>query len=178
MNRYLIVFIIVTALGVGAILVYAKNNGGLGMAKDPIQDQIINFASGSAQQQSNTAASPVPTIGPVTELRINDIKAGTGEAVKDGDTVSVHYTGAFLDGRKFDSSVDRGQPFSFTVGAGEVIKGWDQGLIGMKVGGQRELLIPSDLAYGEQGAQGAIPPNTPLYFQIQLIEIKPPQDTP
>jgi len=175
-NRYLIVFILVTALGIGAIIVYAKNN--MTTTKpDSIQEQLTNFASGSAAQNQQTqggASSPAPTPN-VTELQVNDIAAGTGAEVKAGDEVSVHYTGTFLDGKKFDSSVDRGEPFSFIVGAGEVIKGWDEGLVGMKVGGKRELLIPADKAYGERGSPGAIPPNSALYFQIELLEIMPPQ---
>ena len=105
-------------------------------------------------------------------LKIEILKEGTGVAAKNGDIVSVHYTGTLISGTKFDSSVDRGQPFSFTLGAGQVIKGWDQGVLGMKVGEQRKLFIPSDLAYGASGAGGIIPPNAPLIFEVELLEIK------
>lgn len=108
----------------------------------------------------------------ITELKIEDTPAGDGAEVKSGDTVSVHYTGTLLDGTKFDSSKDRGQPFEFKVGDGLVIKGWDEGLVGMKVGGTRILTIPANMAYGEQGAGGLIPPNAALKFEIELLEVK------
>ena len=105
-------------------------------------------------------------------LKIEILKEGTGLGAKNGDTVVVHYTGTLIDGKKFDSSLDRGEPYSFPLGAGEVIAGWDQGLLGMKVGEKRKLFIPSDLAYGERGAGGIIPPNAPLIFEVELLEIK------
>lgn len=110
----------------------------------------------------------------VTELMGQDIMVGTGSAVAAGDMVSVHYLGSFLDGKKFDSSYDRNQPFEVKAGAGQVIPGFDRALIGMKVGGKRKVIIPADLAYGAQGS-GAIPPNTPIQFEIELLEIKPEQ---
>lgn len=105
-------------------------------------------------------------------LKYVEIKEGTGAAAKAGDTVEVHYTGTLKDGKKFDSSKDRGQPFSFKLGAGMVIKGWDEGVAGMKVGGTRKLIIPSQLAYGERGAGGVIPPNAELTFEVELLKIK------
>jgi peptidylprolyl isomerase len=103
-----------------------------------------------------------------------DSNEGTGDAVKTGNTIAVHYTGWLYEngmrGAKFDSSVDRGQPFVFTVGQG-VISGWSQGVVGMKKGGKRELIIPSDLGYGARGAGGVIPPNATLDFEIELLEI-------
>ena len=95
-----------------------------------------------------------------------DLVLGTGAEAKAGDRVSVHYTGTFTDGRKFDSSLDRGKPFSFKLGDGQVIKGWDEGVATMKAGGKRKLMIPSNLAYGTRGAGGAIPPNTDLVFKL------------
>lgn len=106
------------------------------------------------------------------ELQIETLKQGTGAECENGDTVSVHYTGTLTDGTKFDSSLDRGQPFSFTLGVGQVIKGWDLGVVGMKIGEQRKLVIPSDLGYGAAGAGGGkIPPNAALIFEVELLGI-------
>lgn len=115
----------------------------------------------------------------VSELKKIDVKQGTGAEAVSGKPVVVHYTGWLYDpakpdnkGAKFDSSRDRGQPFSFPLGAGRVIKGWDQGVAGMKVGGQRTLIIPASMAYGERGAGGVIPPNATLIFDVELLEVK------
>lgn len=123
---------------------------------------------------------PVELHGGVTELQMTDITAGQGATAKAGDQVSVHYTGWIYDdtkpdkhGPKFDSSVDRGAPFTFPLGGGTVIKGWDQGVVGMKVGGRRTLMIPPDLAYGDEGAGGVIPPGASLVFDIDLLQVKP-----
>lgn len=104
-------------------------------------------------------------------LKIEDIKVGTGSAVKAGDTVVINYTGTLEDGTKFDSSYDHGQPFTTQIGVGQVIKGWDEGVVGMKVGGERKLTIPPDLAYGDQSV-GSIPPNSTLIFDVSLVAIK------
>lgn len=102
-----------------------------------------------------------------------DIKVGEGDEAVAGKSVSVHYTGTLKsDGSKFDSSLDRGEPFTFNLGGGQVIKGWDQGVVGMKVGGKRKLVIPAELAYGEQSPSPAIPPNSDLVFEIELLEVK------
>jgi peptidylprolyl isomerase len=109
-------------------------------------------------------------------LEYRDVKEGTGEKPKKGQTCVVHYTGwLWVDGakgKKFDSSKDRGQPFDFHVGEEEVIKGWDEGVAGMKVGGKRELVIPPDLGYGKRGAGGAIPPDATLFFEVELLEVR------
>jgi FKBP-type peptidyl-prolyl cis-trans isomerase len=105
-------------------------------------------------------------------LKYVDQVVGTGEAAAAGQNVSVHYTGWLENGKKFDSSVDRGQPFSFPLGAGRVIKGWDEGVQGMKVGGKRKLTIPSDLGYGSRGAGGVIPPNATLIFDVELLGVR------
>lgn len=120
------------------------------------------------------SAAPSETKTP-SGLRYVDEKVGTGAEAKAGNKVSVHYTG-WLDqsgnkGTKFDSSVDRGTPFNFPLGAGMVIKGWDEGVQGMKVGGKRTLLIPSELGYGARGAGGAIPPNASLIFDVELLSV-------
>jgi len=105
-------------------------------------------------------------------LRIEDITTGEGDVAKANTKVSVHYTGWLENGTKFDSSVDRGKPFEFVLGTGSVIKGWDQGVEGMKVGGKRKLTIPSDLAYGANGVGGGlIPPNATLIFEVELLGI-------
>lgn len=108
-------------------------------------------------------------------LVATDLVVGTGKQARSGTTVKVHYTGWLYNngkkGSKFDSSLDRGEPFKFDLGAGEVIKGWDQGVVGMKVGGKRQLIIPPGLAYGERGAGGAIPPNATLMFEVQLLDV-------
>ena len=105
-------------------------------------------------------------------LQYTDDQVGTGTEATSGKTVSVHYTAWLLDGTKFDSSRDRGQPFQFPLGAGRVIKGWDEGVAGMKVGGKRQLVIPPALGYGDRGAGNAIPPGATLIFEVELIEIQ------
>lgn len=107
----------------------------------------------------------------VTELVIEDLTVGTGEEAKAGDLVEVHYVGTLTDGTEFDASRNRGQTFSFTIGAGEVIQGWDEGVPGMKVGGIRKLTIPSDMAYGEYGV-GSIPGGATLIFEVELVSIQ------
>jgi FKBP-type peptidyl-prolyl cis-trans isomerase len=104
-------------------------------------------------------------------LQYEDTTVGTGPEAAKGKSVEVHYTGTLADGTKFDSSLDRRQPFAFKLGAGQVIKGWDEGVAGMKVGGTRKLVIPSDLAYGPRGHPGVIPPNAQLTFVVQLLKV-------
>ena len=132
-------------------------------------------------QQTSTQASQQPTSTAVpgnTALIKTDVKLGTGAEAVAGNNVSVHYTGWLYEeaapghkGAKFDSSRDRGNPFQFPLGAGRVIKGWDQGVVGMKVGGQRTLVIPPELGYGARGAGGVIPPNATLLFEVELLGV-------
>ena len=105
-------------------------------------------------------------------LEYIEIEAGTGAQAQAGKTVSVHYTGKFQDGKVFDSSISRGEPISFPLGQGRVIKGWDEGIALMKVGGKAQLIIPPELGYGERGAGGVIPPNATLVFDVELVDVK------
>ncbi|MBI3965395.1 MAG: FKBP-type peptidyl-prolyl cis-trans isomerase [Chloroflexi bacterium] len=115
---------------------------------------------------------PEETITTPSGLQYQDITVGQGETARSGQTVSVHYTGWLTNGTKFDSSVDRGQPFEFPLGAGHVIRGWDEGVAGMTVGGKRKLTIPSDLGYGARGAGSVIPPNATLVFDVELLGVR------
>jgi FKBP-type peptidyl-prolyl cis-trans isomerase len=152
---------------------------------------ILTLAAALLAQTSSHKATParVPNTSTPTKvtgegvktdsgLQYWDIKVGTGDEAKNGDKVKVHYTGWFTSGKKFDSSVDAQQPYTFTLGQGNVIKGWDEGVAGMKVGGKRQLRIPPELAYGEQGYKNIIPPNSTLIFDVQLLAVTPAPQTP
>jgi FKBP-type peptidyl-prolyl cis-trans isomerase len=121
------------------------------------------FSQGATMSATTTTASG---------LKYEDIKQGDGDVATAGKTVSVHYTGWLTDGKKFDSSKDRGQPFEFPLGGGRVIKGWDEGVEGMKVGGTRKLTIPPELGYGSRGAGGVIPPGATLVFEVELLKVR------
>jgi FKBP-type peptidyl-prolyl cis-trans isomerase FkpA len=138
----------------------------------------IVFAQTTARKKpaAHPAAGPTAVTGdPVktaSGLEYWDIKVGTGPTAAAGQTVKVHYTGWLTTGKKFDSSVGTSSPFEFKLGASEVIKGWDEGVDGMKVGGKRQLHIPPDLAYGEKGYEGVIPANSTLIFDVQLVAVE------
>ena len=142
--------------------------------------QTSSHKATPARVPNTSAPTKVTGEGVKTDsgLQYWDIKVGTGNEAKSGDKVKVHYTGWFTSGKKFDSSVDAQQPYSFTLGQGNVIKGWDQGVAGMKVGGKRQLRIPPELAYGEQGYKNIIPPNSTLIFDVQLLAVTPAPQTP
>lgn len=111
------------------------------------------------------------TVTTPSGLKYVDLQTGTGAEAKAGQNVKVHYTGWLTTGAKFDSSVDRGQPFSFPLGSGRVIRGWDEGVAGMRIGGRRKLTIPPELGYGSRGAGGVIPPNAELIFEVELLGV-------
>jgi FKBP-type peptidyl-prolyl cis-trans isomerase len=133
----------------------------------------VAFAQTAAKKPDVTGPTKVTGDGTKTGsgLQYWDIKVGTGAEAHNGQKVKVHYTGWLTTGKKFDSSVG-GAPFAFRIGAGDVIKGWDEGVAGMKVGGKRQLRIPPDLAYGQKGYPGVIPPNATLVFDVQLVDVQ------
>lgn len=128
------------------------------------------FMNRSTDTSTTMSKQNAYTSEEVTELKIEDIQVGSGEEVESGDSVVMHYTGTLTDGTKFDSSRDRNEPFETQIGVGQVIEGWDKGVVGMKVGGKRKLTIPPDMAYGDQ-AIGPIPANSTLIFDVELLEV-------
>jgi FKBP-type peptidyl-prolyl cis-trans isomerase FkpA len=139
----------------------------------------VLFSRTHRDDPSSANAAPATTAAHQEGMKMTDVKEGTGAEAVTGKTVVVHYTGWLYDdsapdhkGTKFDSSRDRGDPFDFPLGAGHVIKGWDQGVAGMKVGGQRTLVIPPEMGYGARGAGGVIPPNATLVFDVELLDVK------
>ncbi len=134
---------------------------------------LVVFVSGCASKGDSSAVnSPSQPVVTMTGLVMEDVKVGTGAEAVAGKNVTVHYTGRLRDGKKFDSSKDHGEPFTFTLGAKQVIKGWDQGVAGMKVGGVRKLAIPPALGYGSTGAGASIPPNAMLFFEVELLKVE------
>lgn len=134
---------------------------------------MCSVSAMAAQEQAGAKGktAAVKTVTTASGLKYTDVKVGSGASPVKGKQVKVHYTGTLENGRKFDSSVDRNEPFSFVIGVGQVIPGWDEGVMGMKVGGKRKLIIPSKLGYGERGAGGAIPPNATLLFDVELLDV-------
>lgn len=162
-----------------AVLVIAQiTNGTPEVSAEPLQtDNLTTVAAIPVAQTPTSDMNPTDTedsdyTTTASGLQYRDLVEGTGEQPMLGQMVVVHYTGTLTDGSKFDSSRDRGQPFSFPIGKGRVIKGWDEGVGTMKVGGRRELVIPPDLGYGSRGAGGVIPPNATLVFDVELLRIQ------
>ncbi|HKN86533.1 MAG TPA: FKBP-type peptidyl-prolyl cis-trans isomerase [Nitrospiraceae bacterium] len=137
---------------------------------------LLSLSAGLMAADNETKKETKPmaeqTVTTESGLKYLDMTVGTGRQAELGDTASVHYTGWLADGKKFDSSVDRKEPFSFRLGAGQVIKGWDEGVMGMKIGGKRKLTIPPQLGYGARGAGGVIPPNATLTFDVELLDLR------
>jgi FKBP-type peptidyl-prolyl cis-trans isomerase len=159
----------------GTIKVVDETAAPLADATAPAEGTTVEGEAAPAEGETaagDTGAEEAPMIVTTPSgLKYEDVKVGDGAEAKAGDIVRVHYTGTLEDGTKFDSSVDRGVPFEFPLGAGKVIKGWDEGVAGMKVGGKRKLTIPSDLGYGPHGHPPVIPPNATLIFDVELLEI-------
>lgn len=134
---------------------------------------VERIAQQPKPMEQPSTSSPAPDyVTTPSGLKYKDMVEGTGESPQNGQTVKVHYTGTLTDGTKFDSSRDRGQPFEFPIGLGRVIKGWDEGVLSMKIGGRRELVIPPELGYGDRGAGGVIPPKATLIFDVELLGTK------
>jgi len=166
-QKYLFVFIFLAILTlVGGVYIFGS--------KKPANS--TPFPSPTESATITQTAEPTGTASGKTTnmngLKIEDEKVGTGEEAVSGKKITVNYSGTLTDGAKFDSSYDRGTPFTFNLGAGEVIQGWDQGFSGMKVGGKRKLTIPPELGYGASGAGGAIPPNATLIFEVELLKVE------
>lgn len=161
---YVSIFLMVLVV-VGGISIFATKPS----KKQPLATPTpTGTIENTAEPTATSSAEPVMQ----DKLIIQDEVVGTGAAAVPGKKVTVNYVGTLTDGTKFDSSYDRNQPFSFNLGAGEVIQGWDQGVVGMKVGGKRKLTIPPSLGYGAAGAGGAIPPNATLIFEVELLKVE------
>jgi len=149
-------------IGIVAVLTIAMLGGGVLLSSNSAEGQGTGAKPGTEAKIVTTPSG----------LQYQDVMAGTGPSPKTGQQVTVHYTGWLKDGTKFDSSVDRNEPFTFQIGVGQVIRGWDEGVSTMKVGGKRKLIIPPQLGYGARGAGGVIPPNATLYFEVELLGLR------
>lgn len=168
MIKKFFIFLVLFAFLGGAVFLFVRNTRSS-------NSNLLSTASPTASQPAPTAS---PISSPITTtmengLKIQDTVVGTGAEAKNGNLLTVHYTGTLLNGKKFDSSIDRGQPFQFVLGAGMVIKGWDLGFAGMKVGGKRKLTIPAALAYGDRAVgDGMIPAGSTLIFDVELLAVE------
>lgn len=160
-NLILIAVAVLTLLGVGAYLLFGQRSGGQ-----------ASVGNGILCANQPPAATGLSNEG-ITSLRIEDLKEGSGPQAITSNTVRMQYIGRLVDGKQFDTSCQPGRtPFEFTLGAGQVIPGWDSGIVGMRVGGQRRLIIPANLAYGDRSPSPDIPPNSALIFDVELLEIR------
>ncbi len=169
------IFVVLGAAIIAGGAWYANSNLLAGGGASPDSGDLAN-GSQPQEQASNLQATSTVTSSTqsMDGLKIVDTTVGTGTVAENGDVVTVNYTGTFDDGKKFDSSYDNGQPLSFTLGTTGIIQGWNLGVLGMKVGGTRELTIPSDLGYGPEGRSPVIPPNATLHFTITLLSVSNP----
>ncbi len=172
----IVIVIIVVALGFGGIFLLSNqktNNSQINLTPSiyPSPTQLPVATSSANAIIASEEANMNNVITTADGLQMQDEIVGTGAEVKSGNTVTVNYLGTLTDGTKFDSSYDRNQPFTTQIGVGQVIKGWDEGIVGMKVGGKRKLIIPANLGYGNQPA-GSIPPNSTLVFEVELVSVK------
>ncbi len=166
-NKYLIAYGFLILLGIGIFVTLNQKK-----PTNPFDNAPISIPSTVPTSSVVTPTLPAePTSVAITKLTIVDAQIGTGSPAASGNTIMVNYTGMLADGKVFDSSVGK-QPLTIVIGAGKVIAGWDQGILGMRVGGKRRLIIPPDLAYGEKGFEGVIPPNAILVFDIELLDVK------
>ena len=172
MNKTFIYAVIVVIVGVAGWFFVQKFRNSSEDDQADVQDSEITKVEDSDDKNVSKEGKWVKLEG---GLQYQDVVIGTGQEAKNGDAIAAHYLGTLEDGAKFDSSYDRGQPFAFILGKGSVIKGWDIGVAGMKVGGKRKLIIPSDLGYGARGVSGGqIPPNAILLFDIELVGVQTP----
>ncbi len=169
-KKYLvgIIILLVVTIGGGAFYIYSRKNGIESSSPLPTQKVFATIEATPEIEASNSGNIITMQDG----LKIQDERVGSGTEAVSGKTITVNYIGTLNDGTKFDSSYDRGQPFSFTLGAGEVIRGWDEGVVGMKVGGKRKLIIPPDLGYGQNGVPGIIPGGSTLIFEVELLKVE------
>lgn len=174
MTKTILVFVIIIIFGGITVWLFMNKSKN---ANTPIEE----LTSPSTSPEATLTASPLPTASASADkiidlgggLLVQDLVVGTGDGAKKGETISVNYVGTLSDGKKFDSSYDRGEPFIFPLGAGQVIKGWDLGVVGMKVGGKRKLTIPPSFGYGSQNVgNGLIPPNSTLIFEVELLGVQ------
>lgn len=183
-NTILILVMIIAIGGIGA-LVFGQNSTkkqpstilgeeSTNASANPVLSTQLSAEQNQTSQKNKTTPEPdkeMKTEEQITQLKAADLVVGEGPEATSGARVTVNYVGTLTNGQKFDSSYDRNAPFTFNLGAGEVIQGWDMGVLGMKVGGKRKLLIPANLAYGERGV-GNIPPNSPLIFEVELLKVE------
>lgn len=164
-TTYILVFIGILTI-VGGFYIFKSKKS---VDNQPYSYSVTSATITPAAEPTSSGSAIVKTMD---GLKIEDERVGTGAEAVTGKSITVNYSGTLTDGTKFDSSYDRGTPFTFTLGVGEVIQGWDQGFAGMKVGGKRKLTIPSELGYGANGAGSAIPPNATLIFDVELLKVE------